>query len=313
MTGGALGAAVPLAVLVGLGMLARRLGVLEEGDERVLNTYVYRFALPALFFVNLATTTLTAELGRFMLAGLLSVGSAVAILGGLTRAFGLPADLRRLTGLTVAFGSLAFFGIPFVEFALRTAEARGLAALGAATISPFGVGFALATLEAHGKETVTRWTRATTAAKRLARNQLLIAIALGFAFSLGGISLPEPLMRALSLLAGSTAPVAVFSLGAHLWGKGLAGLRWTLPLSGVRLAVLPAITFLVAWLLGLSCLERTVLVLLNASPVAVNMVVLSHRYGFRTREVGSLALLTSAGAIVTMALWLLATGGCLAG
>ncbi len=48
-----------------------------------------------------------------------------------------------------------------------------------------------------------------------------------------------------------------------------------------------------------------------AVPLAVNMVVLSHRYGFRTREVGSLALLTSAGAIVTMALWLWAAGRCL--
>ncbi len=38
-------------------------------------------------------------------------------------------------------------------------------------------------------------------------------------------------------------------------GKGLARPRWTLSLSVTRLALLPAITFLVAWLLVLSCLN----------------------------------------------------------
>ncbi len=311
MTYGALGAAVPLAVLVALGMLARRLGVLQQGDERVLNSYVYRFALPALFFVNLSATQLTADLGRFVLAGFLSVGGTVAVLGATVRTLGVTEDLRRMTSLTVAFGSLAFFGIPFIEFAVGTEEARRLATLGTATISPLGVALALTLLEGHRQEGRSRWRRITTTGSRLATNPLILSIALGFAFSLGRWDLPRPLVRALSLLAGSTAPVAVFSLGAHLWGKGISRLSWTVPLSVARLGLLPAVSLLVAWALGLSCLERTVLVLLNASPVAVNMVVLSHRYDFRTQEVGSLALLTSAGSIVTMVLWLWAVGGCL--
>ncbi len=311
MTYGTLGAAVPLAVLVALGMLARRSNVLQQGDERVLNGYLYRFALPALFFVNLSATQLTADMGRFVFAVLLSVGGTVAVLAATARALSLPEDLRRLTGLTAAFGSLAFFGIPFVEFSLGTEEARQLATLGVATISPLGVALALALLEGYRQEGVSRWRQTATTGRRLATNPLILSIALGFAFSLGGWDLPRPLLRAFSLLAGSTAPVAVFSLGAHLWGKGVSRLSWTVPLSVARLGLLPAVSFFVAWALGLSCMERTVLVLLNASPVAVNMVVLSHRYAFRTQEVSSLALLTSVGSIVTMVLWLWLVGGCL--
>lgn len=44
----AINAIMPLLILISLGFLSRRFGILKAGDERVLSAYVYYFALPSL-------------------------------------------------------------------------------------------------------------------------------------------------------------------------------------------------------------------------------------------------------------------------
>ena len=53
--------AVPILLLIGTGFLSRKIGVLRAGDERVFSMFVYYFALPALFLVNLVETSFTYE------------------------------------------------------------------------------------------------------------------------------------------------------------------------------------------------------------------------------------------------------------
>ncbi|MEM2821906.1 MAG: AEC family transporter, partial [Thermoproteota archaeon] len=65
----ALRTSVPIILLIFLGYLSRKTGLLKAGDERVLSMYVYYFALPSLFLVDLAETTLTLEHVKFVLAG----------------------------------------------------------------------------------------------------------------------------------------------------------------------------------------------------------------------------------------------------
>jgi len=71
----------------------------------------------------------------------------------------------------------------------------------------------------------------------------------------------------------------------------------------LRLAILPALTLGFARVLGLSSLETTILVIMNGTPLAVNMMVLSQRYGFYVEEMASLALVSSLGSLLTLSLW----------
>ena len=52
---------IPILLLMGTGFISRKLGILKSGDERILSAYVYYFALPALFFVNMTETDFTEE------------------------------------------------------------------------------------------------------------------------------------------------------------------------------------------------------------------------------------------------------------
>jgi len=64
---------VPIILLMVLGFFSRKFGILKSGDERVLNAYVYYFALPALFLVDLAEIHFTMENLTFALAGIIPV------------------------------------------------------------------------------------------------------------------------------------------------------------------------------------------------------------------------------------------------
>jgi len=166
---------VPILLLIGIGFLSRRIGVLRSGDERVFSAYVYYFALPALFFVNVAETNFTAETLRFIFAGIIPVLVALSIYTCLYLIFGFSRNMLYLLILSTIFGSLAFFGIPFIMFAFP-AQGEHLATLAAASISPVSVAIAITVLELYKLEKSTIWEGLKRVTKRLSRNPLILSI-----------------------------------------------------------------------------------------------------------------------------------------
>ncbi len=143
---------MPIFLLIGLGFLLRRMGVLKSGDERVLSAYVYYFALPALFFVNMIETDFMGETLRFMFAGIFPIFIALAIHIFLYLLFGFSRKTLYLLILCTIFGNLAFFGIPFITFAFPTRQGENLATLSAATITIVSVPISITVLELHNLE-----------------------------------------------------------------------------------------------------------------------------------------------------------------
>jgi len=300
----ALRAVAPIALLVGAGVAARATGVLREGDARVLNAYLYWFALPALFVVDLSAMRLDGASARFVLAGAVPMLALTGVFALVARALGLARGTFVLLVVSTAFGSLAFFGIPFLIFAFPGREAERLAALAAAGISVPAVALTVALLEwARAKERgFVAELRGVGA--RLSRNPMLLSIAAGTALSLGGVRLPEPIERPLHMLGTTTATVAFFMLGVFLYGRLYTHLAAAAGLALLRLALLPLLGFGVAALFGLAGLERATAVLMNGMPVAVSLLVLSERYAFYQETIASLVLLSSIGSAVTLPIWL---------
>lgn len=303
--GNVFGAAGVIFVLVGLGYLARWIGVLRTGDERVLNALVYYFALPAFLLRELAQATYSLATLRFAAAGGIPLFLLVFILV-LLRGLGLSRERFYLLSASSVFGSLAFFGIPFIEYVVGGEEAPRLAALAVGLLAPFGVAFVLTLLELHRSEAVGISRALGRTLRRLGRNPLILSIVLGVALGLGQVELPRFLLQILGYLSGTMAPLALFALGVFLYGRPYKALPQALGLSLLRLALLPALTLLCARLLGLPALETTILVLMNGTPLAVNMIVLSQRYEFHVEEMASLTLVSSLGALLTLSLWRLA-------
>jgi predicted permease len=298
----ALRTVTPILTLIGLGYLSRRFKILKQGDERVLNAYVYFFALPSLFLIDLSETAFTEGDLSLVAAGVLPILASVVILsiGHSLKVY--SGETFSLLLIATIFGSTAFFGIPFVVFAFPAAE--GLATLSAATIAIVSVPISITVLELHNLEQGTKLECLRRVITRFARNPLVLSILIGVLLSLSGARLPEPLSTSLHMIGLTTAPVAIFVLGVFLYGKRYVKLRLALVLALLRAVALPAATFILALFLGLSVQERATVVLMQSTPIAISTIVLSERYDFHKETICSLLLVSSLAAGAYMNLWL---------
>lgn len=296
---------LPIFLLIGLGFFSRKMNILKSGDERVLSAYVYYFALPALFLVNMAETDFISETLRFIFVGIIPVLIAVAIyvFGYLVSRF-MKGKLYLLI-LSTVFGSLAFFGIPFIMFAFPTAEGEHLATLSAASISIVSVTISIAVLELYKLEKSPIWKGLKLVAMRLSRNPLIMSIFSGILISIVGVDIPSPISSSLHMLGGTTSAVAIFMLGVFLYGRKYTNMVDALKLSLLRILFLPIVALLATALFRLPSLEKSILVLMHGMPVAISMIILSERYDFYKETIASLILISSLGAALYLNLWLL--------
>jgi predicted permease len=303
-----IGTAVPILFLMGTGFLSRKVGILNQGDERVLSAYVYFFALPALFFIDLSETIFVAETLSFIFAGIIPIFVVVAIYVLLYVLFRFSKNTLYLLTLSTVFGSLAFFGIPFVTFAFPSGQSGHLATLAAATIGIAAIVVSITMLEFYRLGESPKLEGLKQVGTRLARNPLIISIVAGILISVVGVEVPYPVSTFLHMLGGTTSAVAVFMLGAFLYGKKYANLKKAFGLSLLRIVFLPTLVLAILTLFNLPSMEHSVLVLMNAMPVAVSLSVLSQRYNFFKETIASLTLISSVGAIIYLNIWLLILG-----
>ena len=298
---------VPIFLLMGLGFISRKIGILKSGDERILSAYVYYFALPALFLVDLSKVVFNEENLRFVAIGIVPILAALAIYTIIYLAIRLSKDAFYLLVLSTVFGSLAFFGIPFIMFAFPR-EGEYLATLSASTISIISVPVAIAILESYrlGKAPVKEAVKIV--AGKLSRNPLILSILAGIFLSLMRVKIPELILTPLSMLGSTTATVAIFMLGVFLYGRKYVNITEAFKLSLLRAVFLPAIAVGVTVLFDLPNISKATIIIMHGVPVAISMMILSERYNFYKETIASLILISSLTAGIYLNLWLLFLG-----
>lgn len=299
---------VPIIILIGIGFFSRERGILKAGDERVLSAYIYYFALPALFFVNVAEMSFTEKTLKFILAGIIPIFVVLIIYIILYFILKFGKNTLYLLIFSTVFGSLAFFGIPFIMFAFPTEYGEHLAVLSSSFISIVSVTIAITVLELYKLEKSPAWKGLKNVLKRFSKNPLIISILSGTVLSLTKINIPSPVSAALHMLGKTTATVAIFMLGVFLYRRKYENIIKAFELSLLRIIFLPLIALLTIRLFKLPGMERSTLVLMHSMPVAISMVVLSQRYNFYKETIASLTLVSSVGALVYLNLWLFVLG-----
>jgi predicted permease len=298
---------VPIFLLMGLGFISRKIGILKSGDERILSAYVYYFALPALFLVDLSKVVFNEGNLRFVAIGIIPVLAALAIYTIIYFAIRFSRDTFYLLVLSTVFGSLAFFGIPFIMFAFPS-EGEYLATLSASTISIISVPVSIAILESYrlGKAPVKEAVKIV--AGKLSRNPLILSILAGIFLSLMRVKIPELVLTPLSMLGSTTATVAIFMLGVFLYGRKYVNITEAFKLSLLRAVFLPAIAVGVTVLFDLPNISKATIIIMHGVPVAISMMILSERYNFYKETIASLILISSLTAGIYLNLWLLFLG-----
>ena len=114
----------------------------------------------------------------------------------------------------------------------------------------------------------------------IAKNPLIVACLAGALLNLSGIQLKWGADQLMKLLANTSLPLGLLSVGAALKLNELRGQIGILVVNSlIRLLLIPAIALLIARVLMLSAVETAILVLFFALPTAPTSYVLTRQLG----------------------------------
>jgi predicted permease len=291
---------VVIGVVIAVGYLAARRGVLPDGAQVVLAQTSFRVATPALLFTVLAA----ADLGQ-VFSGTLWVTSAAALAcaavvvgAGVVRRWGT----RRTTIAAIAASMVnsANLGIPIAVHVLGDATLVAPLLLFQLVVL---VPAAVVALDLSGPDDGTaRWVRLTAPF----RNPVLIASVLGLLVSGLGWTVPSLLLDPLDLLASLAVPAVLLAYGISLHGAPLPGRgpdrRAVLAVSALKLLVMPALAWALAVAVGIGGEQLFVVVVLSALPTAQNVYTYAVAYGSAERLAQQSVTVTTAGSIPVLLL-----------
>ncbi len=258
---------LPVFLIAALGWVAAR--SLRPDVPGYVRLVLYVF-VPFLVYDQVARAAEgTVALGRFTLAYLLAYAGlylSARLLGRLAR---LPLPVEKTLVAAAVFPNSGNMGLSVALFAL------GQAGLERAVIY-----FLLSTVVLFGFGPVLfRGGGAGPSLRLLLRLPFVWALLLGLLAAVAGYRLPPVLARPVSMVGAAAIPMLLVGLGMQIARTRFRLGGFELLASGVRLLGGPALAALAAWALGLTGLDRALLVLLSGMPVAVNTYMLAAEFG----------------------------------
>lgn len=285
----------PIFLLIGLGYLSVRGGLLGSEQIRGIGSFVIHFALPALLIHSLATRPVEEILnaGYLLAYGLASLAAFAAgfALARWGRREGLAG--AAMSGLGMSASNSGFIGYPVVVMVVGPLAALPMA-LCMLVESLLMVPLALTLAEAGRPNGGGARQVALEIARRLARNPVLIGILVGLGLSLLELRLPPMLLRPVEMLAQASAPAALFVIGGTLCGLRPAGMLADAGQMALGKLVLHPLAVYVAFALvpGVAPELKIAALLFASAPMFTVYPLLAQQYGLGERCAAALVVTT---------------------
>ena len=277
-----------ILIIVLMGIFSRKLGVFKAEQAKTISSFVYYFGLPTLFFVKISTLDLLGLDINLVLGNLLPTLFLLLLLLFLKQIRLISKDTFILLGLSISFGSYAFFGVAFFE-TFQAGQWLEVSILSASFLGVLGITSTLLLLEyANQKQ------QSGSILRKIFGNPLIISILLGATFSLLGIQL-DFLNNAFNLVGKTSSALAIFVLGMFIYDRySLSVLKEALGFSLFRMICLPLAAWLVIRYIIPGAGEYSQFLLLeNGMPAAIALVVFAERYDYKVTETAGIVSLTS--------------------
>ena len=316
-------AVLPLVLLVCIGYLLRRLGVLPLSVTGVMNKLVFRVFLPAMLFLNVYNIQSFSQTSFDYIFYVL-IFTVCIFLVGIPAVMLITKDNRQRGSVLQGFfrSNYALVGIPLAT-SIFGAEGGIVAALLSAFIIPLFNILAVVSLSIFGEKNGKRPSPAKILLD-IVKNPLIQAIALGgvallvrAAFVRHGIAFRltdvKPVYSVLSSLSAVATPLSLITLGAQFEFSAVPSLKkpiiWTVL---VRCLLIPVIALSVALALGrFNGAHFAAFLAVYVTPVAVSSVPMAQEMGADSALSGQLVVWTTlvSGVTIFAATWILKSIG----
>ena len=306
-------AVLPLIICMAAGYLFRRIKLVDEGFCRKCNTFCFKTFLPLMIFMNVYNSDLESAVqpGAFLFAAaavLVIFAAAFLLIPRIVRkgsvdSAGSPvsAASRQAVLIQCIFRSnFVIFGYQVVANVYGAGEAA-VASVMAAIVVPLYNVLAVITLE--------YFTNSKNGLRPvilgIIKNPLIIGAVAALLFKLSGLTLPAPLYTGLSDMAGMATPLALVVLGGTFHFDALRRNAGALAIGTLGKIVVPPLVMVpIAAALGFRDANLLSLVIVFASPAAVNSYTMAAAYGHDPELAGQLVVVTSVLSMVSVFGWI---------
>lgn len=300
---------LPVFVVIALGWVLLRVGLIDSDFLRQTNRLVYYVCLPLLLFYKIATADFSSNFSAALVGG-----SALAIVAGFLIAYAFSWLRGYSPAVTGAFtqgsfrGNIAYVGLAIV---LNAYGEEGLtkASMVMGFIVPVLNWFAILALllPQHGKRGADS---AGNLRRALLYNPLILASLAGLLWSFLQLPMPRLLASSLHLASSMTLPLALLAIGGSFTPQRLRGDLWRAGLAtAIKLVLVPLCAAGLLWFFGLRGIDLGIGVLLAATPTATATYIMADQMGGDAELAGSIIMLSTLAAAVTYSIALLLLRG----
>ena len=300
MSGVLIGFAI-IGVVILIGYVVGRAGVLGEHAPFVLSRIVFFVLSPALLFTVLADADI-----HQLFSSMLAVSAISAVLACLLFA-GVALLVFRRKLPEAIIGSVASgyvnannIGSPVAVYVLgNTAYSAPVILLQLLVLTP--ITLTILDITTSGKASFRRIV------SRPLTNPLIIGSALGVVVSATGLELPDAVMEPFRIVGAAAVPLVLIAFGMSLHGQKLlapgSGRRDILLASTIKLAIMPLIAWVFGrFVFGLDHDQLFAAVVLAGLPTAQNIFVYAQRYERGVTIARDTVLITTVGSVPVLVL-----------
>ena len=299
-----LNATLPIFFTMLLGSFFKRVGLIDESFSAKMNKFAFAVALPALLFQDISAVDIRKSWnGGFVL--FCFIATFLSITGVTVLSFFVVKREERGEFVQGAYrSSAAILGIAFIQNIYGDSGMGPLMIIGAVPLyNIFAV--TILTLESNNEEVRSQKGRIKTTLINIAKNPIIIGIALGMIASLIQLKLPHMVEKSISNLGSMASPLALIAIGAGFEGKqALARIKPTIVSTLIKLVGLSAIFLPLAIWFGFRDQKLLALIIMLGSPTTPTAYIMAKNMDGDEVLSSSIIVLTTLLSSVTLTFWI---------
>lgn len=291
----------PMALLICVGALIRRIGMIDRSNMRALDQVTFRLFMPALMFKNIYGIAMedgiTLRVAAFVIISLLAV-----FLFALLVPPRLVSDRHKAAsiGQIIIRSNYILFGVAVAESLYGEGGAGPVALLGAIVV-PAANALAVVILEVNRSGSA----EPGKILRSVLKNPMVVAACMALACKALGLRLPGLIYDGVTRIAGVTTTLSFISLGVSLDLGELRGNRYPLVLGVVlRMIVVPVLFLPIAVALGFRDSTLCAMLILFAAPAGAACYPMAVAMGADGPLAGQLVCCTTVLSMFTLFLFI---------
>ena len=301
-----LNATMPVFLLMALGIILRRIGVVDAAFASRLNMFVFCVALPVLLFRDISSVDLAQEWdARFALdCALITLASIVFACAA---SVFVKSRATRGEFIQGAYrSSVAILGVALMQNIYGSSQAAAMMIIG---VVPLYNAAAVAILAVCTDDSRAKRKGARAmllgVTRDIVTNPIIVGIAAGLLWAALRLPMPEAAGKAVDAIAGLATPLGLVAMGAMADFRRMreeAGA--SLGASVIKLFGLCAVFLPVCVALGYRGEELMALLFMLGSATTVSSFVMARNMGYEGAVSSAIVMITTLGSVFSLTAWI---------